>query len=85
MMQWRLADAKNRFSEVVKLALSQGPQQILRRDESVVILSLQDYQRLLGERPNFRQFLLESTPDLNGLDLKRDPSPMRAVIYESAA
>ncbi|MFI0399008.1 type II toxin-antitoxin system Phd/YefM family antitoxin [Thiothrix eikelboomii] len=79
MMQWRLADAKNRFSEVVKLALSQGPQQILRRDESVVILSLQDYQRLLGERPNFRQFLLESTPDLNDLDLKRDPSPMRAV------
>ena len=79
MMQWRLADAKNRFSEVVKLALSQGPQQILRRDESVVILSLQDYQRLLGERPNFRQFLLESTPDLDDLDLKRDPSPMRAV------
>lgn len=79
MIQWRLADAKNRFSEVVKLALSQGPQQILRRDESVVILSLQDYQRLLGERPNFRQFLLESTPDLNDLDLKRDPSPMRAV------
>ena len=79
MIQWRLADAKNRFSEVVKLALSQGPQQILRRDESVVILSLQDYQRLLGERPNFRQFLLESTPDLDDLDLKRDPSPMRAV------
>lgn len=79
MMQWRLADAKNRFSEVVKLALNQGPQQILRRNESVVILSLQDYQRLLGEHPNFRQFLLESTPDLDDLDLKRDPSPMRAV------
>ena len=79
MIQWRLADAKNRFSEVVNLALSHGPQQILRRDESVVILSLQDYQRLLGERPNFRQFLLESTPDLDDLDLKRDPSPMRVV------
>ena len=79
MMQWRLADAQNRFSEVVILALNQGPQQILRRNESVVILSLQDYQRLLGERPNFRQFLLESTPCLDDLDLKRDPSPMRAV------
>lgn len=79
MIQWRLADAKNRFSEVVNLALSQGPQQVLRRDESVVILSLKDYQRLLGERPNFRQFLLESTPDLTDLDLKRDASPMRDV------
>lgn len=79
MMQWRLAEAKNRFSEVVKLALSQGPQQILRREESVVILSLQDYQRLLGNRPNFRQFLLDSTPDLDDLDLKRDPSPTRDV------
>ncbi|TXH70280.1 MAG: type II toxin-antitoxin system Phd/YefM family antitoxin [Thiothrix sp.] len=79
MMQWRLADAKNRFSEVVKLALSQGPQQILRRNESVVILSLQDYQRLLGDRPNFRQFLLDSTPALDDLDLQRDRSAMREV------
>lgn len=72
MMQWRLTDAKNRFTEVVKLALNQGPQQILLDDESVVMLSLQDYQRLLGERPNFRQFLLESTPCLDDFDLKRD-------------
>lgn len=30
-MAWILADAKNRFSEVVTLALCGGPQVILRR------------------------------------------------------
>ncbi len=37
-MQWRLAEAKNRFSEVINKALSEGPQKIIRRDDTVIIL-----------------------------------------------
>ena len=42
-MAWRLADAKNRFSEVFNRALAEGPQRVLRRDEAVVVLSERDY------------------------------------------
>lgn len=78
-MQWRLAEAKNRFSEVVNRALSEGPQTVSRRNDSVVILSQQEYERLTGKRPCFKEFLLKHTPLLDDLDLSRDKSPMRDI------
>jgi antitoxin Phd len=56
-MQWRLAEAKNRFSELVNLALSEGPQVVLRRDDAVVVMNRREYEKLSGKRPGFRQFL----------------------------
>ncbi len=78
-MTWRLADAKNRFSELVNRALTGEPQVVLRRRDAVVVLSRRDYEKLTGERPGFRQFLLGHGPTLQGLDLSRDKSPMRKV------
>ncbi|HEV3112660.1 MAG TPA: type II toxin-antitoxin system prevent-host-death family antitoxin [Candidatus Binataceae bacterium] len=78
-MAWRLAEAKNRFSEVFNRALAEGPQRILRRHEAVVVLSERDYEKLAGKRPDFKQFLLGKGPTLEGLDLARDRSPMRDV------
>jgi len=78
-MSWRLADAKNRFSEVVNRALAGDPQVVLRRRDAVVVLARRDYEKLTGERVGFKQFLLGKGPSLQGLDLKRDPSPMRKV------
>ena len=78
MMKWRLAEAKNKFSEVVRLALTQGPQQVSRRHDSVVVLSQKDYERLVGQRPGFKQLLMDG-PDLASLDLTRDTSSMRDV------
>jgi antitoxin Phd len=78
MKQWKLADAKNRFSEVVNRALAEGPQQVHRRDDVVVVLAQLDYEKLTGKRPSFQAFLL-SGPSFAGLDLERDRSPMRGV------
>ncbi|MBZ5565670.1 MAG: type II toxin-antitoxin system prevent-host-death family antitoxin [Acidobacteriia bacterium] len=78
-MAWRLADAKNRFSELVNRALTGDPQVVLRRRDAVVVLSRRDYEKLTGERPGFKQFLLGNGPTLKGLDLSRDKSPMRKV------
>ena len=78
MKQWKLADAKNRFSEVVNRALAEGPQQIHRRDDTVVVLAQRDYEKLTGKRPGFQEFLL-SGPSFEGLDLERDRSSMRGV------
>ena len=77
-MVWQLAEAKNRFSEGVRLALQEGPQKVTRRDEAVIVLSEAEYHRLSGAKPSFAQYLA-SGPSLEGLDLSRDPSPMRDV------
>ncbi len=45
--QWRLQDAKARFSEVVEAALQGEPQHVTRRGrEAVVVLAESAYQRL---------------------------------------
>jgi len=77
-MTWNLADAKNRLSEVVNLALSEGPQTITRRKDTVVVISAAEYEELVGKRQGFKGFLM-SGPSFEGLDLGRDRSPMRDV------
>jgi prevent-host-death family protein len=78
-MEWRLADAKNRFSELVTRALAEGPQRIRRHRDTVVVVAERDYERLTGKRPNFKEFLTGVGPSLEGLDLTRERSPMREV------
>ena len=78
-MEWRLADAKNRFSELVNRALTEGPQRVLRRDDTVVVIAERDYEKLTGARPSFKEFLLGEGPTMDGVDLTRDRSPMRVV------
>ena len=44
---WQLQDAKNRFSEVVKKALVNGPQIVTKRGvETVIVLSVKEYRKL---------------------------------------
>ena len=35
MSDWQVAEAKNRFSELITKALKEGPQRVSRRDETV--------------------------------------------------
>ena len=78
-MEWRLADAKNRLSELVNRALSEGPQRIVRRDDAVLVIAEHDYEKMAGKRLGFKEFLLTKGPGLEEMDLARDPSPMREV------
>jgi antitoxin Phd len=70
-MDWRLADAKNRFSELFTLALTLGPQRVRRRNDAVVVLSEKDYERITGRRPSFKEYLIEGE-SFEGLNLSRD-------------
>ena len=46
--QWKLEDAKARFSEVVRRAGTEGPQLVtIRGKEAAVILAPEEYRRLL--------------------------------------
>ncbi len=77
-MDWQLAEAKNKFSEVVNRALTEGPQRVRRRDRAVVVIAEEDYLKLSGEKESFTAFLLRA-PDMSDLDLSRDRSQMRPV------
>lgn len=77
-MDWNLADAKNRFSELVTLALTEGPQRVHRRKDAVVVVAADEFDRLTGARMSFKEYLRQG-PSLEGLDLTRDSSSGRDV------
>ena len=81
MTEWRLAEAKNRFSELVTRALVEGPQRVRRHDATVVVLAERDYEKLAGKKPDFKQFLLGEGPSLEGVDLDRDLTPPRQMRF----
>jgi prevent-host-death family protein len=76
-MEWRLAEAKNKFSELINRALAEGPQRILRRGDAVIVIAWRDDEKLTGTKPGFKQFLMDVGPDLDGVNFSRDRSPMR--------
>jgi antitoxin Phd len=77
-MEWNLSDAKNRFSEVVNLALTEGPQRVRRRNDAVVVVAAVEFERLTGKRPGFKEYLSKGE-SFEGLDLVRDRSLSRGV------
>lgn len=79
---WKLEDAKARFSEVVRLAQSEGPQRVtVRGREAVVVMSVEELEQLLprdAEKPAFVPFL--ESLGLDGLDLAREIDRGRDVV-----
>ena len=75
-MIWEFSEAKNKFSEVVRLAMKEGPQRIERRNDAVYVLSEEEYQRLTGAKPSLVEFLMNG-PDWSELDLERNKEPVR--------
>ena len=79
MHSWQLQEAKRRFSEIVDLTLTEGPQLVTRRgSDAVVILALEDYRRLVGDAPNLIDRLL-STPRGEALAITRSKQPIREL------
>ena len=82
MENWQLQDAKNRFSEVVQKAIEQGPQIITRRGvKTVVILSVEDYQRLTDPKMNIIDFFRKSPLKDAMIDLTRDEDIGREIDF----
>ena len=77
--EWQVHTAKARFSEVFRLARTQGPQRITRQGrEGVVMLAQEEYERLRGRshQPNsLVQFFRESPLVGVELDLERPRGP----------
>ncbi len=77
---WQLQEAKNRFSEVVKKALTEGPQTVTRHgEEIVVVLSKAEYNRLKKSQGSLVDFFRQSPLVGVELDLERDQSLPRDI------
>jgi len=71
MRRWKLEDAKNGFSEVVRRAMAREPQLVTRNGRpAVVVVSAEEYERLTA--PHLLDFLRDSplAEALDGGDLK---------------
>jgi prevent-host-death family protein len=79
-MTWQLQEAKNRFSEVVDLALSEGPQTITRHGRAtVVIVATEQYARETG-REKLSSILRECP--VKGWKVSRDKDTGRTICLE---
>ena len=77
MQRWKLEDAKNRFSDLVRRAGVGGPQLVTKSGrDAVVVLSVEDYARLAGSE-SLVAFLanspLAAALKEGELDLNRSP------------
>jgi len=80
MQSWQLQRAKNRLSELVDRALSQGPQMITRRGtETAVVLSVAEYRKLTRSEGSLVDFFRSSPLVGVDLDLARDPDTGREI------
>jgi len=80
-MNWQVQEAKQRFSELVRRTLDEGPQVVTRHgEEVVVVVSAEEYRRLQPPERDFKEFLL-SGPDLSQLDLTRDTDYPREIDF----
>ena len=58
---WQLQDAKNKLSELIERAIKNGPQEITRRGKkAAVVLSFQEYARLLKGTESLGDFFRQS-------------------------
>lgn len=70
---WKLEDAKARFSEVVRLARSEGPQRVsVRGKDAVVVMSVEELERLRPTAPRQPLVSFLETLKLGDLDLDRE-------------
>jgi len=79
---WTVQDAKNRFSAVVDAALAGTPQEVTRRGKpAVVILSADEYHRLVEGAVKARESFAEHLMSFPGGDVPRARSAPRDVSF----
>lgn len=73
-MSWQLQEAKQKFSELVRKAQDEGPQTVTRNgEEVVVIIPAEEYRRLTGDKPSFKEFLMSAPEGLEHIVAERPP------------
>lgn len=78
-MSWQLQSAKQRFSELVERAKSEGPQTVTKHGkDAVVVIAVDDYRRLRGDESGIVEFI-RAAPDFDALEIGRAGDAGRGV------
>jgi antitoxin Phd len=71
-MTWQLQEAKSKFSQLINLALAEGPQFVTRHGEEVVVVLSVDYWAVAEPKPLLLDLLINSPLAGSGLVIERD-------------
>ncbi len=83
-MQWQVQDAKQRFSELLRVAHAEGPQFVTRHGRVVaVVIDIADYRHLRGQEADFKDYLL-SGPRFDDLELTRSGDYPRTIDWSGS-
>ena len=78
-MRWPVQDAKQRFSELIRTASTDGPQVVTRHGEDIaVVIDIAEYRRLKGETAEFKDYLRAGAA-FDDLDLGRPADRPRLI------
>ncbi len=78
--KWQLQEAKNRLSEVVRKARTEGPQVItLHGEDAAIVVSTKDYQKLARQKGRLVEFFRKSPLVGVDLDLRRSRDTGRKI------
>jgi prevent-host-death family protein len=78
--KWQLQEAKNRLSEVVRKARSEGPQVItLHGEDAAVVVSTKDYRMFARRKGSLVEFFRKSPLVGVDLDLTRSRDTGRKI------
>ena len=77
---WQLQEAKNKFSKLVEKAQHEGPQFVTKHGkESVVVLSVEEYKKIVKPKSNLFQFIQTSPLSDALINIERDKSLGRDI------
>ena len=80
-MLWQVQDAKQRFSELLRVAHVEGPQFVTRHGREVaVVIDIADYRHLKGDVSDFKDYLVTG-PGFDHLDLTRSADLPRSIDW----
>jgi len=79
-LNWTVAKAKSKFSEIIERAISEGPQTITRRGRTAaVVVGAEEWQRKTKRSGNLAEFFAESPLRGSGLKVRRSKSQPRKI------
>jgi prevent-host-death family protein len=84
-MIWQLQEAKQRFSELIRVARADGPQIVTRHGQEIaVVIDIADYRRLKGETVEFKDYL-RAGPDFDEIEMGRSADHPRDIDWAGEA
>jgi prevent-host-death family protein len=74
-VSWQLQEAKQKFSELVRRTLEDGPQVVTRHgEEVVVIVPAEEFRRMSEQKPDFKEYLMSAPEGLELIIPERPPN-----------